>query len=436
MTRPVRCMFLLLVCITTVPLLAGEFQDDLKARRDRLMQQLGPESMLILWSAPARAYSRDIEYEYRQDSDLYYLTGVEQAETVLALMPGNAHRREILFVKPPNPSREHWTGHVLTAEDAAEQTGIRTILVTSDFGPFLDAILARRPFEKIAEAGSGEFEAFFSALAAGRARVALLLAQGGAPSDCLSAAQHFAARLKAQHPGIAVQEAGALLRDSRMIKTPYELKVLRRSVNIAGEAQKAGMKAARSGKHEYEVKAAIEYVYKSSGAWGWSYPPIVGSGPNATVLHYSGDSRRLESGDLLLVDAACNYQYLTGDITRTYPAGGKFTPAQKDIYRIVLQAQDEMRKAARPGATLTDIHGKAVEVIRQGLFELGLLTDARGDQYRTWFTHGSTHYVGIDVHDVGVNQRPLQPGMTFAMEPGIYIRVSALETLPNTPEKK
>ena len=142
----------------------------------------------------------------------------------------------------------------------------------------------------------------------------------------------------------------------------------------------------------------------------------------------------MQAGELLLVDAACSLQYLTGDITRTYPIGGTFSPAQKDIYSIVLQAQQEGVQAARPGASLMDIHRRTVEVIKAGLLKLGLLTDVSGEQYRIWYTHGASHYIGIDVHDVGDNNRPLEPGMAFTIEPGIYIRQVALDSLPRTPE--
>jgi Xaa-Pro aminopeptidase len=142
----------------------------------------------------------------------------------------------------------------------------------------------------------------------------------------------------------------------------------------------------------------------------------------------------MQTGDLLLVDAAANYQYMSGDITRTYPVGGTFTQAQKDLYRIVLQAQEDAMLVARRGASIADVHAKAVEVVKAGLLKLGLITDTSGNQYRLWFTHGACHYIGIDVHDVGDRKRPLEPGMAFVIEPGLYIRQSALDSLPRTPE--
>jgi len=182
------------------------------------------------------------------------------------------------------------------------------------------------------------------------------------------------------------------------------------------------------------VLAAIEAVQRGRGAVSWSYPSIVGSGPNATILHYPRGERQMQSGELLLVDAACNYGYMAADITRTYPVSGTFSPLHKDIYRIVLQAQEQAMAAARPGVSLQDVHNKTVEVIKAGLLKLGLITDTTGDQYKMWYPHGSTHFLGIDVHDVGDRKGPLAAGMAFTIEPGIYIRQSALDALPRTPE--
>jgi Xaa-Pro aminopeptidase len=196
----------------------------------------------------------------------------------------------------------------------------------------------------------------------------------------------------------------------------------------------AGMRAAQAGAYEYEVKAAIEAVHRGRGALSWSYPPIVGSGPNATILHYPDGDRQMLAGELLLADAGCNYGYMAGDITRTYPVSGTFSSLQKEVYGIVLQAQEEGIQAAKPGASLEDIHARTVNVIKAGLLKLGLIADARGDQYRLWYTHGASHYIGIDVHDVGNRTRALQPGMAFTIEPGLYIRQSVLDTLPRTPE--
>jgi Xaa-Pro aminopeptidase len=410
---------------------AADLSDDLKARRARVMSALGADSMLIVWSAPPKVYSRDVDYEYRQDSNLYYLSGMTQEETILVLMPGNETRREVLFVKARNPLREHWTGPALTPEAASALSGISTVLTTNQFEEFVSAILGRSGFAPITDK---EAARFLTALAAGRARVVLPLDPQRSLEAPLTPAHEFARRIKDRFVGFDVADALPILNSLRVVKTPYERKVLVKSLEISSEAQMAGMRAAHPGAYEYEVKAAIESVFRGRGAVSWSYPSIVGSGPNATILHYPGDSRQMQAGDLLLVDAACNFEYMSGDITRAYPVNGTFTPAQKAIYQIVLQAQDEGAAAAKAGATLEDVHKKTVEVIKSGLLRLGLITDTTGEQYKIWYTHGASHYIGIDVHDVGNRTLPLEPGMAFTIEPGIYIRQSALDALPRTPE--
>jgi Xaa-Pro aminopeptidase len=413
-------------------LFGSELSDDLSARRARLMERLGPDAMVVLFSAPERNYSLDVDYEYRQDSNFYYLTGLLQQNSVLVLMPGNRSRREILFVTERNPEREHWNGRLLSRTEAADLTGIKTVLGRSQFEPFVSAMLSRR--------GSGDINdteaaGFFEALGAGRARVGLVLQAGGV-TEPLNPVQDFARRIRERYVGFQAVDVTPALTDLRMIKTAYERKILVKSLEISSDAQMAGMRAARPGGWEYEVEAAIEAVHRSRGAVSWSYPSIVASGPNATILHYSENSRQMQAGELLLVDAAANYDYMSGDITRTYPINGTFSQTQKDIYAIVLQAQDEAIKVARAGTPLTQVHDKTVDVIKAGLLKLGLITDASGDQYRMWYTHGANHYIGIDVHDVGERTRPLQPGMAFVIEPGIYIRQSALDSLPMTPENR
>ena len=410
---------------------ASEFSDDLKARRSRVMDRIGADAMLILWSAPPQRYSLDVDYEYRQDSNLYYLTGLTQEDTILVLMPGNASRREILFVKDRNLVREHWTGRLMTPPDAAEATGIDTVLNTSQFDAFAAAVLDRRPYGPI---DAAQTPRFFDALANGRARVHLVLPPNRGLRDPLTRSLEFARDVRDRFFGFQIADASPVLSELRTVKTPYERKVLARDLEISSEAQMAGMRAARPGAYEYEVKAAIEAVFRGRGAVSWSYPPIVGSGPNATILHYPGSDRQMQAGELLLVDAAANYQYMSGDITRTYPVSGMFTPLHRDIYQIVLEAQNAGIKAAETGASLQAIHASTVEVVKAGLLKLGLITDTSGDQYRMWYTHGSSHYIGVDVHDVGDRSRPLVPGMAFTIEPGIYVRPEVLETLPPTPD--
>ena len=393
---------------------AGPLQDDLKARRARALERLGPDALAIFWSAPERVYSTDVNYEYRQDSNLLYLTGIDQEDTILVLMPGNAARKEVLFIREADARREHWNGHSLTAAEATEQSGIAAVMTLNQFEGFVANALSNqdRPIGTLS----------------------LLLEPQRNLSDPPGPARQFAARMRDRFFGFQVKDATPVLNELRQIKTPYEQDVIRKSALISSEAHKAGMRAAAPGKFEYEVEAAIEETYLRSGAMSWGYPSIVGSGPNATILHYNKSSRQMKPGDVLLVDAAANYQGLTVDITRTYPISGRFSPEQRELYEIVYAAQEAGIKAAKIGARTQDIQSACDDVLRAGLVKLGLVTETTGNQFKIWATHGVTHWIGHDVHDVGVRGKPLAAGMTFVIEPGVYIREAALDNLPKTPE--
>ena len=407
---------------------------DLKARRARALEKLGSESMLVLFSAPPKVYSADIDYEYRQDSDLYYFTGITQPDTILVLMPGNLTNKEVLFVRPSDPRRDHYQGHTLTAEEATAKSGIEKVLLTTGFEDFVTAALSGRPPAMRRKPGFTEFGTFLNAVSAGRARVGLMLSPPPALSAQLTPAHEFARTIRDRFIGVTMANVADLVWGMRQVKTPYEQRILRRSLEISSEAHRAGMKTAQPGVFEYEVEAAIEAVYLKNGAMGWGYPSIVGSGPNATTLHYSESSRKMEEGDLLLVDAAASYLHLTGDITRTYPTSGRFNSVQRDLYELVLAAQEAAMKAAKVGKMPDDIEEASEAVIKDGLLRRGLITDASGEQFRTWYTHGICHFIGLDVHDVGNYNRPLEAGMAFVIEPGLYIREQALNDLPKTAE--
>jgi Xaa-Pro aminopeptidase len=424
-TRTVQAA-LVLTCLALARLAsAGPLQDDLKARRARALERLGPDAMAILWSAPARVFSTDVNYEYRQESNLLYLTGIDQEDTILVLVAGS-DAKEYLFVREADPHREHWNGHSLTPSEAASESGIATVMTASQFEPFITAIFSRR-----GGTATAPFVPYIKALTDNRARLAVL-SDFGDLSAPPGRGPEFAARLRQHFFGFSVVDAGPVIAELRQIKTPYEREVLRRSVAISNDAHRAGMRAAAPGKYEYEVEAEIEAVYLRNGAMSWGYPSIVGSGPNATILHYQKSLRKMEPGDLLLVDAAGNYQGLTGDITRTYPVSGTYSRPQRDIYEIVYAAQQAGEKAAKAGVEASEIQKACDEVLRAGLLRLGLITDAAGTQFKTWATHGVSHWIGMDVHDVSI-PRPLGPGMAFTIEPGIYIREAALDDMPKTP---
>jgi Xaa-Pro aminopeptidase len=424
------------VLTCTAPATAGPLQEDLAARRARLMERLGPDTVAIVWSAPPRVYSRDVDYEYRQDSNLLYLTGLSQPDTVLVLIPGAKTVREVLFVREPNARREHREGHTLTRAEVTAQSGVRTVYYANEFEPFVTALFNRRVYGLRRNEVSADFDTFFDAIAADRAKLALPFGPRPAPSAPLTAPYEFAARARDRFLSVAFVDAFPLIAELRQVKTPYEQALMTRSGVISSNAHKAGMLAAGPGKYEYEVEAAIEQVYLANGAMSPGYPSIVGSGPNATILHYGASSRQMQAGEILLVDAAASYDGYTIDITRSYPVSGTFTEAQKDIYRLVLEAQEAGMRAARVENTTVDVEKAAEAVIKAGLLKLGLITDATGDQFRTWYTHGICHWIGMDVHDEGDYQRPLAAGMTFVVEPGLYIRPQALDELPDTPENR
>jgi len=396
---------------------AAAFQDDLHGRREKLMQLLSSDSMLILWSAPERVYSADVNYPYRQDSNFFYLTGIEQPESIVVILPGNKTQKEFLFIRPRDAVREHWEGHSLSTDEAAQISGIKTVYETKDFESFVGDVLSEKSIEY---------------------HIAQVAVVGPPPgnSGVVPDSYAHANNLIERFPGLQMRDVTQLFGKLRLVKTDYEQKMLVESARISAEAHREGMKVARPNVWEYQVQAAMEYIFKKDGAIGWGYPSIVASGPNATTLHYEASTRQMKNGDLLLVDAAANYDYLTTDITRTYPVNGKFTQAQKDIYEIVLRAQNEGIKVAVKGATLGEINAKTVQVIKDGLLKLGLITETRGQQYSTWYTHSSSHWIGIDVHDIGERNARLADGMAFTIEPGIYIRQEALDNLPKTPENQ
>jgi Xaa-Pro aminopeptidase len=283
--------------------------------------------------------------------------------------------------------------------------------------------------------------AFGEALRAGRARLGILGRVPDGPPAAASSASDGAANVRwvremqAAYPGLRPFNAAGLLEDLRAIKTPYEQALLRRSVEISAQAHVEGMRATRPGRWEYEVEAAIEYTFHRNGALSWGYPSIVASGPNALTLHYVRSTRQLQDGDLLLVDAAGNFQGITGDITRTYPVNGRFTPEQRALYDLVLQAEEAGIAAARPGGSVSEITRAVRAVLGEGLLKLGLVTDptaASGDsaQIGYWFPHGPVHGIGIDVHDP---LDRLDPGAAFVVEPGLYIRPDVLERLASEP---
>ena len=413
----------------------SELRADLIKRREAIGHTIGPNAILILFSSREYLRSNDVEYDFHQQNNLYYLTGISQQQTTLVLMPGSKKRKEFLFVKDRDPLHESWTGKILSHQEAQEISGIQNVYSDKQFGSFVDSILQGNAFDSNRYVPTDEYDDFFDSLKKGNALVYLCFESRPGLEGELTTEFNFANKLRERFLGISIHDAWPILTKMRQVKSDYEIKMMRRAIDTSVEAHFAVWKTAKQGTWEYQVESALEAVYKKNNA-DPAYPSIVASGPNATTLHYDTSQRQLQNGDLLLTDAGAEYNYYTADVTRTIPVNGKFTGEQKDIYQIVYDAQEACFQMAKPGSRLPDLHLKSVEVIKEGLKRLGLITDTAGDQYKLFYTHGLGHWLGMDVHDTGERWRRFEPGMVFTVEPGIYIRADALDNLPATPENE
>jgi len=442
---------------------------ELVARRARVANEIGKQSLLVLFSGEPRVYTNDVDYEFRQENNLYYLTGLAQQRATLVLIPGHATTREILFIPCRNPAAETWTGHMYSPEEARAVSGIGEIWEAREFEPFMSAIRARRPYRPKDEAvllssvtnapaptptpsptgtsaaqitgppapqSAGGYETLFGAMAQKSGALYLLIPGGEGESREFRQEQAFAARWAQSSSGLSVRDAWPIFVEMRLRKSPSELQLLQHAIDITIEALGRAMAVASRSKWEYEVEAEVDYTFKRRHADNWGYPSIVGCGPNATTLHYVESEGPVNAGDLLLMDVGAEYGHYTADVTRTFPVSGKFTAAQADIYNAVLAAQEASMAVARPGNTFADVNRASVEVIKDALLRLGLITDRNSFQHARWFMHGTSHWLGMNVHDPGALNTRFEPGMVFTIEPGIYIRPDALDHLPKTEENR
>lgn len=414
---------------------------ELKQRRERVAQSIGPQSFMILFSTEPRVYTNDVDYPYRQENNLYYLTNLKQKNATLVLLPGNTKVREILFMPRRNPGAETWTGHMYSAEEAKQLSGITEIWQASEFEPFIKALRNRQPYRPKPEnifmsdlpadmplTNDNGYTTLFDAAAKGEAGLYMLV-PGQGESREYKQEQRFAADWSSTASGFSVKNAWPIFTQMRLVKSPMELRLLQHAIDISTEAHQRAWAAAGDAKWEYEVDAVMAYTFKLRNADNWGYPDIVGCGPNATTLHYEEAQGPVKQGDLLLMDVGAEYDHYTADITRTFPVNGKFTPAQAAVYQIVYDAQEAVAKASKPGATLSDVSRAGTEVVKDGLLKLGLITDKNSNQHRIWFMHGTSHWLGMNVHDLGGGSK-IVPGVTFTNEPGIYVRPDALDQMP------
>ena len=404
-------------------------------RRAAVMEKMGGQGMLILFSALPRRFTGDTLYRFRQENNLYYLTGVRQEDTVLVLMPANRTRRENLFILSRDPSLEVWTGARLSAEQAREVSGISNVYDRSEFDAFVESMLSGRSYSVNRYTSADEFAEFFSQLKGGTAALFLLLEERPGLHGPLNREFELARTVRERFPGISVHDSSDMFAGLRLVKRPEELDRIRRAIEITEQGLSNALGRLRPGVREHELQAVIENQFLKDGAAS-GFPSIIGSGPNATTLHYNENSRQVADGELIVIDVGAEFDYYSADITRTVPANGKFSPAQADIYRLVLQAQEAGMTMLLPGKTISDVHRRVVETLRTGLLRLGLITDAEGDQYRAFFMHWTSHWLGMDVHDVGDLAAPFQPGMVLTVEPGIYVRENLSDILGRDPANR
>jgi Xaa-Pro aminopeptidase len=377
-------------------------------RRQQLMAKLGKGSA-IFRSAPMAVMHNDVEYNFRQDSDFFYLTGFNEAEAVAVLAPHHEEHQFVLFVQPKDLEKETWTGYRIGVEAAKEQFGADIVYPIAELDEKLPQYLEKAD------------------------RIFYHLGRDRSFND--SVLTHWQ-KLLATYPkkGIApmaIEDPAPVLHPMRQIKSAAELDRLRTACAIAVEAHNRARQFAQPGRYEYEVQAEIEHTFRLRGAMGVAYPSIVAAGANACVLHYTENTSQIQDGDLLLIDAGCAYDYYNSDITRTFPVSGKFTSEQQAIYEIVLEAQLQSIAQVQPGTPYKQTHDTAVRVIVEGLLDLKLLQGdieeiIKEEKYKPFYMHRTGHWLGLDVHDAGVYQHGetphnLEPGQVTTIEPGIYI---------------
>jgi Xaa-Pro aminopeptidase len=375
-------------------------------RRQRFTAAIG-DAIAIITGAQESPRNGDVHFEFRQASDFFFLTGFDEPDAVALVNPAHAKERYVLFVRPRDREMEIWNGRRAGVEGAIATYGADAAYPIDQ----LDAKLREYAVDRAVvyyRLGNASFDG----------RVTRLVTE------------LRAARARGFTTPVRVEDPGLLLHELRLRKTPAEITRLRRACEISRDAHAEAMRYAKPGLHEYEVQAALEFVFRTRGSARNAYPSIVASGANACILHYVENTRRMEDGELLLIDAGCEYGYMASDITRTFPVNGRFSGPQRAIYDVVLRANQAGIAAARPGVRYEVIHDAARRVLTEGLVDLKLLPRNVADSlamhhYREFYMHGTGHWLGMDVHDVGDYRtsgasRALEPGMVFTVEPGLY----------------
>jgi Xaa-Pro aminopeptidase len=383
-------------------------KDEFARRRRQLMRMIGKGGIAILPAAAEKQRNSDVHYHYRPDSDFHYLTGFDEPESVAVLVPGRAQAEYILFVRDRDPLRETWDGRRAGTEGATRDHGADDAFPIGDIDDILPGLMEQCSRVYHTMGVHPEFDQHV---------IGWVNTLRGQAKQGMHTPQEF----------VALEH---LLHDMRLYKSRPELAVMRRAAQVSVGAHIRAMKATRPGMREYEVMAELLHEFHRHDA-DIAYHPIVGGGANACTLHYHENNAELCDGDLLLIDAGCEYRYYASDITRTFPVNGRFSREQKAVYDVVLEAQDAAIAAVRPGNHWNAPHDAAVRAITQGLVRIGLLkgrvpTLIKDEAYKKFYMHRTGHWIGMDVHDVGDYKvgdewRVLEPGMCLTVEPGIYI---------------
>jgi Xaa-Pro aminopeptidase len=395
-------------------------------RRQKLLEAMGPDAVAVFVGGRLAVRSADTEYPFRQDSDFWYLTGFDHPDAVAILSTRDGPSFS-LFVQPRDPAAETWTGFRPGVEGAVSDFDAEQAHPREDLLEKLPELLrgARRIYHTLGR--DRDIDARIISL---QDEIRRQSRGGILPAD-------------------EIVDPRLLVHEMRLHKSDDEIRLMQRAADISYEAHRRAALLAQPDRHEYELEAELAYIFRSRGGAGPAYGSIVGSGVNATILHYIRNDQRLAKGDLVLIDAGVEVEGYASDVTRTYPVGGRFEPAARDLYEVVLAAQLAAIDASGPGKTLPEIHSAALHVLCEGLIALGVLKGSvdeiiESEAYRPYYMHGTSHWLGLDVHDVGAyvtnsgkqNQageakpRPLCKGMVYTIEPGLYISAND----PNAPE--
>ena len=379
-------------------------------RRKALLDAIaakGEDAVCVFPAAPVFTRNNDVEHDYRQDSDLFYLTGFAEPSTVLVIDTND--RKSTMFVRPRDPDREIWDGPRFGVEGAKEHFGADEAFTIDKLGDELPKLFTnkKRLYYRLGQNRSMD-DKVLEAIDRTRAR----------------------AKLGITWP-VEIVDPGTVLHEMRLFKNATDLDTMRKAAEITAQAHLRAMHQTKPGMHEFEVEAMILETFRAHGSERPAYGSIVGSGANATILHYRQNNRKMEKGELLLIDAGCEYDYYASDVTRTFPVDGHFSREQQAIYELVLEAQEAGIAKTRKDGSLEQIHATCVDVITKGLVKLGLLQGdveqlVKDEAYKPFFMHKTSHWLGMDVHDVGNyyvggKARALEPGMVLTVEPGIYI---------------